>query len=232
MDSKFGFEISGRDDVLAISDCRTISCRREASLEPHQRMDHRLRVLDDDHVAGFRDEDQFGAGDASAKGVRIGWRDDPVALAPDQHGPCADAVEPLVETAVGTRSPPAVIIRSPNSGSWNKHRDLGAKPVDAQKNLRTLRWRKMDSNHRSRREGGPRPTIVVSRDDLCLMTPVQLIGPAGNSRETLFAKSGTDGSKSGFLQRRVLCEPDFLSSGSAFRATVQLPTRGALMTAS
>ena len=58
----------------------------------------------------------------------------------------------------------------------------------------------MDSNHRSRRErdgrggGGPRPTIVVSRDDLCLMTPVQLIGPAGNSRETLFAKSGTDGS--------------------------------------
>ena len=58
----------------------------------------------------------------------------------------------------------------------------------------------MDSNHRSRRErdgrggGGSRPTIVVSRDDLCLMTPVQLIGPAGNSRETLFAKSGTDGS--------------------------------------
>ena len=58
----------------------------------------------------------------------------------------------------------------------------------------------MDSNHRSRRErdgrggGGPRPTIVVSRDDLCLMTPVQLIGPAGQSRETLFAKSGTDGS--------------------------------------
>jgi len=56
----------------------------------------------------------------------------------------------------------------------------------------------MDSNHRSRRErdgrggGGSRPTIVVSRDDLCLMTPVQLIGPAGNSRETLFAKSGTD----------------------------------------
>jgi hypothetical protein len=26
------------------------------------------------------------------------------------------------------------------------------------------------------------------------MTRVQLIGPAGNSRETLFAKSGTDGS--------------------------------------
>jgi hypothetical protein len=41
---------------------------------------------------------------------------------------------------------------------------------------------------------GPRPTIVVSRDDLCLMTRVQLIGPAGNSRETPFAKSGTDGS--------------------------------------
>src|SRR6516165_8869215 len=42
----------------------------------------------------------------------------------------------------------------------------------------------------------PRPTIVVSRDDLCLMTPIQLIGPAslvGNSRET-FHKSGTNGS--------------------------------------
>ena|SRR6516165_4224533 len=31
-----------------------------------------------------------------------------------------------------------------------------------------------------------------SSPHLCLMTPVQLIGPAGNSRETLFAKSGTD----------------------------------------
>ena len=41
----------------------------------------------------------------------------------------------------------------------------------------------------------PRPTIVVSRDGLCLMT-LQLIGPGspfGNSRET-FRKSGTDGS--------------------------------------
>ena len=42
----------------------------------------------------------------------------------------------------------------------------------------------------------PRPTIVVSRDDLCLMTPNQLICPAslvGKSRET-FHNSGTDGS--------------------------------------
>src|SRR6516164_4854085 len=41
----------------------------------------------------------------------------------------------------------------------------------------------------------PRPTIVVSRDDLSLMT-LQVIGPGspfGNSRET-FRKSGTDGS--------------------------------------
>jgi hypothetical protein len=42
----------------------------------------------------------------------------------------------------------------------------------------------------------PRTTIVVSRDDLCLIDLIQLIGPAspfGNSRET-FRKSGTDGS--------------------------------------
>ena len=43
----------------------------------------------------------------------------------------------------------------------------------------TLCWREPDSNHRSRRERGPsreapRPTIVVSRDDLCLMTPSSL----------------------------------------------------------
>jgi hypothetical protein len=42
----------------------------------------------------------------------------------------------------------------------------------------TLRWRGVDSNHRSRRErdggGETWPTIVVSRDDLCLMTPSSL----------------------------------------------------------
>jgi len=45
----------------------------------------------------------------------------------------------------------------------------------------------------------PRPTIVVSRDDLCLMTPshrsIGLVSLVGNSRET-FHKSGTDGSNS------------------------------------
>ena len=42
------------------------------------------------------------------------------------------------------------------------------------------------------KETAPRPTIVVSRDDLCLMTPSQLIGPAslvGNS-ERPFTRAG------------------------------------------
>ena len=65
----------------------------------------------------------------------------------------------------------------------------------------TLCWREPDSNHRSRRERdgrreAPRPTIVVSRDDLRLMIPHPAYGPAplvGNA-ERRFHKSGTDGS--------------------------------------
>jgi hypothetical protein len=43
----------------------------------------------------------------------------------------------------------------------------------------THRWREPEPNHRSRRERdgrgeAPRPTIVVSRDDLCLVTPSSL----------------------------------------------------------
>ena len=52
---------------------------------------------------------------------------------------------------------------------------------DRQKSsLLTLRWREPDSNHRSRRKKrrpsreAPRPTTVVSRVDLCLITPSSL----------------------------------------------------------
>jgi len=130
----------------------------------------------------------------------------------------------------------AVVARKDAHGKTDKHRSIVVESVLHE--TRTLRWREMDSNHRSRRErdgrgGGPRPTIVVSRDDLCLMTPVQLIGPAGNSRETLFAKSGTDGSKpvpsssESSANRTSLC-----SSGDNFAARESSALRSAIRTTS
>src|SRR6516225_7555120 len=77
----------------------------------------------------------------------------------------------------------------------------------------------------------PRPPIVVSRDDLCLMTPNQLICPAslvGNSRET-FHKSGTDGSnpvpssgESSELRFGLTCSKGLGSAAIAERSTRDL----------
>src|SRR5215813_10941208 len=77
--------------------------RPAQSLEAREGGDDGLGLLDDNHMAGRRDLDEFGAGNASAKGIAIGRGDHSVALAPDQHGFGADAVEPLVETAIGYR---------------------------------------------------------------------------------------------------------------------------------
>jgi hypothetical protein len=61
--------------------------------------------------------------------------------------------------------------------------------------LLTRRWRKTASNHRSRRERDGRGGAVCgqpssSRETGCLNDPIQLIGPPGNSQETLFARAG------------------------------------------
>jgi hypothetical protein len=65
----------------------------------------------------------------------------------------------------------------------------------------TLCWRETDSNHRSRRQrdgrgDGPRPTTVISRDDLCLMAPssVSVRHLRSATAERPSRQSGTDGS--------------------------------------
>jgi len=69
--------------------------------------------------------------------------------------------------------------RLASSPHWRKTRTFpGTKAKSGER--RTVCWREPDSNHRSRRERDsrrerpPRPTIVVSRDDLRLMTPISL----------------------------------------------------------
>jgi hypothetical protein len=56
--------------------------------------------------------------------------------------------------------------------------------------------------------GGPRRTIVVSQDDLCVMIRSSLSVPAGNSREPL-PQERDRWFESGSLQRRVTSEPEF-----------------------
>ena len=84
-------------------------------------------------------------------------------------------------------------------------RSLADPPLQKPSSQPTHPWREPDSNHRSPEketavERGPQPTIVVSRDDLCLTTPSSLSvhrPPFDDSRET-FRNRGTDGSN---LQR-------------------------------
>src|SRR5215475_13675279 len=75
----------------------------DAHAETQEQMCVRLRLLEPDQVAGTRDRLETRVRNPVPEDGAVRWRDEAIALAPDDQGRRGDAGQPLLEPVLGDR---------------------------------------------------------------------------------------------------------------------------------
>ena len=101
---RFGQWGRGKLPVVHFYVCvRRESRRYQTSIQPRNCANNRFRLLDDDDVSARGSADEFGTDYAAGERLATGRRDHLVALAPDNHRLCPDAIKTVAETALRDR---------------------------------------------------------------------------------------------------------------------------------